>query len=121
MTLIHLERQHLLFVQSNDIKARLRCLSRIGTIQLAIGTFKAAVQTFKMLVKLSVNVGSADTLKEATEKLEEAKAQLAAGKAISAAEAAAALGMALDKDDIGQRAVNKWTVRGTMSRVFGKR
>ena len=116
----YLTRQSTTLNKLSDHAARRHCLKRTGDVQLAVGKYKDAVQTFKELLKVAKVVGNVEFTQAAIAKLDEAKAKVKDGKLISHSDAVAALSSTLDNDE-SSRTIPKWTVRGTMSRMFGKR
>ena len=120
-TLQYLARQSTILNKQTDHAAQLHCLRRLGDVQLAVGKYKEAVSTFKEQLKVAKVVGNVEFTQAATAKLDEAKAMVKDGKLILSSDAIAALSNALENDESSGRTVPKWTVRGTMSRMFGKR
>lgn len=85
---------------------------------MIVGDYKAAVSAFERMAFVANATKNGAGFKEANEALQDAKRAVQCGTKVSPAEASATLAeTALGNEDPQQ----KWTVKGTVSRMFGRK
>eukprot|EP00041_Stephanoeca_diplocostata_P003897 m.39124 g.39124 ORF g.39124 m.39124 type:complete len:821 (+) comp14697_c0_seq1:430-2892(+) len=124
-TVEFLERQVALCKETRDSTSFLRSTGHLARVYATIGNFADAARVYQTQSEVARAVNDNATAEKAAEARAEALANLSTGTRIDATQAAAALGMALDQEearaDGGGGGRHKWTLKGTMGKVFGRK
>jgi hypothetical protein len=113
----YLNRSLAISEEIREAPAFLRSAAHLGRVHAAVGDFNAAIKTFEQMATVARATKNGAAYKEANDGLQSAKAAKQAGTKVSRVDAALALEQAIGKD----APQHKWTVKGTVSRMFGRK